>query len=108
MDPDQVLEALLSCGKPRPGMDVILLDGYKERITTAGVPGKIFAKDLDITGVHKPQEKTAESRVGIHFSVGVSVYFDEDGHLHINERRTDGDGEPVDGPDSNTSTADDF
>ena len=129
MDQDHVLETLLSCGKPRSGIDVIVLDGNKEGIRTAGVPGKIFAKGLDIAGDHKPQGKTKEFRFGGYFSVGFFGYFDEDGYLHVNDRIKDGDGESVDGrnvitdglvtdtvdipvslpgPDSNPSTSDVF
>ena len=43
MDPEHMLVKPFSCGKPCSGLDVLLLDDDKQKITTPSVPGKIFA-----------------------------------------------------------------
>ena len=64
MDPEHMLVKPFSCGKPCSGMDVLLLDDNKQKITTPGVPGEIFAKGQTIDGYHKLDPADGGSRQG--------------------------------------------
>ena len=98
MDPEHILVKPLSCGKPRSGTDVVLLNVHKEKITAPGAPGS------DIEGHRRPDEKTEEFRLGEYFFVGDLVYFDDDGYLYISDLVPDGDVDIV--PASNKHSTD--
>uniref|UniRef100_A0A7S0FXW4 Uncharacterized protein n=1 Tax=Pyrodinium bahamense TaxID=73915 RepID=A0A7S0FXW4_9DINO len=89
MGPEHMLKKPLSCGRPAAGMDVILLDDNRQKITQPLVSGEIFAKGLNIDRYHKLDALTQEARFGDYFSVGDIGYFDEDGFLYISDRKID-------------------
>merc|ERR1712190_486709 len=84
-----MLKKPLSCGKPAPGMDVVLLYEKKRKIQEPHVSGEIFAKGSNIDGYHKLDTKTKEAMYGDYMSVGDVGYFDEDGFLYISDRKID-------------------
>lgn len=89
MTPEHMLEKPLSCGRPAPGIDVILLDDQKNKIEKPRVAGEIFAKGSNVDGYHKLEDKTKEALFGDYMSVGDVGYFDEDGFLYISDRKID-------------------
>jgi long-chain acyl-CoA synthetase len=89
MGPEHMLQKPLSCGKPAPGIDVVLLDDKKQKITKPNSTGEIFAKGSNIDGYHKLPDKTKDAMFGDYFSVGDVGHFDEDGFLYITSRKTD-------------------
>jgi fatty-acyl-CoA synthase/long-chain acyl-CoA synthetase len=79
-----------SCGKPAPGVDVVLYDDDGKQITEPGVPGDLFVRSKTVMDTYyKAHDRYEEGRRGDYHSVGDIAYFDEEGFFYICDRRKD-------------------
>jgi long-chain acyl-CoA synthetase len=87
--PQEWLEHPGSVGKPFPGNEFAILDDDGNPLPPGEV-GTIYAKPADSSfEYHNDPEKTASSHRGEWFTVGDAGYLDEDGYLHLTDRKSD-------------------
>lgn len=78
-----------SCGKPVPNVDVAILDD-DDKPLPAGETGEVCVRGPNVMkGYYKLPDATAEVMRGGWFHTGDMGILDEDGYLHITERKKD-------------------
>lgn len=78
-----------TCGRPLEGVDVVILDDDDKPVAT-GETGEVCARGPNIfKGYYRLDDVTAEAMRGGWFHTGDMGHLDEDGYLHITERKKD-------------------
>ncbi|MDQ2725097.1 MAG: AMP-binding protein [Actinomycetota bacterium] len=88
--PEDHLRKPGSCGKPAPGIEIVLFDAEGNQVRQPGVTGELYVRAGTVfSGYHKAEEKYRESSRGDFHTVGDIAYFDADGYLYIADRKAD-------------------
>jgi len=81
-----------SCGKPAPGIEIMLLDDDGNQVTGTGPdhPGEVFVRSKGAFDTYYKNDASyqANSRGDFH-TVGDIAYWDDEGYLYICDRKTD-------------------
>ena len=88
--PEDQLRKPGSCGKPAPGVEVVLFDDDGKIVTKPNVPGELYVRSKNVLSTyHKAHDKYQADMRGDHHTVGDVAYFDEDGFYYICDRKKD-------------------
>jgi len=83
------LDRLTAAGRITPGTDLVILDDEK-RAVAPGVRGEIAVRGDGVTpGYFKDAEATAEARYGDYHLTGDVAFTDDEGYVHIVDRKKD-------------------
>ncbi len=87
--PEDLLRKPESCGRPLPGVELRLLDDAGNEVPV-GQPGELWARHPGLFGeyLNKPEATQRNFRDGF-FTVGDVAYLDEEGFVHICDRKVD-------------------
>jgi len=81
-----------SCGKPVPGIEIMLVDAEGDQVTATGPdhPGEVFVRSRGVfDAYHKNDASYVSNRRGDFHTVGDIAYWDDEGYLYICDRKTD-------------------
>jgi acyl-CoA synthetase (AMP-forming)/AMP-acid ligase II len=79
-----------SCGRPAPGVEIILVDDQRQVITDPWVNGELFVRaELMFTEYYKAEDKYEADRLGDYHTVGDIAYRDDEGFYYIADRKKD-------------------
>jgi acyl-CoA synthetase (AMP-forming)/AMP-acid ligase II len=79
-----------SCGKPAPGVELLLVDEEGRDVTEPNVPGELFVRSIAAFDTYyKAQEKYESNRRGGFLTVGDIAYRDDEGYYYICDRKSD-------------------
>jgi acyl-CoA synthetase (AMP-forming)/AMP-acid ligase II len=81
-----------SCGKPAPGIEIMLVDDEGHEVTGTGPdhPGEVFVRSRTVFDTYHKNDASYESnRRGDFHTVGDIAYRDDEGYLYICDRKTD-------------------
>ena len=81
-----------SCGKPAPGIEIRLFDDDGNDVTGTGPdhPGEVFVRSKGAFDTYYKNDASYESNShGDFHTVGDVAYWDDEGYLHICDRKTD-------------------
>jgi acyl-CoA synthetase (AMP-forming)/AMP-acid ligase II len=92
LEPEDQLRKPGSCGKPAPGIEIVLFDGDGNEVTGTGPdhPGELFVRSTGVFHEYYKQRDSydASSRGDFH-TVGDIAYRDEEGYYYICDRKSD-------------------
>jgi fatty-acyl-CoA synthase/long-chain acyl-CoA synthetase len=81
-----------SCGKPAPGIEIMLVDADGNEVTGTGPdhPGEVFVRSKSVfDSYYKNDASYAANSRGDFHTVGDIAYWDDEGYLYICDRKTD-------------------
>jgi len=81
-----------SCGKPVPGIEIMLVDDHGNLVTGTGPdhPGEVFVRSRGAFDTYYKNDASYESNSrGDFHTVGDIAYWDDEGYLYICDRKTD-------------------
>jgi acyl-CoA synthetase (AMP-forming)/AMP-acid ligase II len=81
-----------SCGKPAPGIEIMLVDAAGNEVTGTGPdhPGEVFVRSKSVfDSYYKNDASYAANSRGDFHTVGDIAYWDDEGYLYICDRKTD-------------------
>jgi fatty-acyl-CoA synthase/long-chain acyl-CoA synthetase len=88
--PEDQLRKPGSCGRPAPGVEIVLIGDDGAPVTKPNEPGELFVRSASVFDTyHKAQEKYESERRGELHTVGDVAYFDEEGFYYICDRKKD-------------------
>jgi fatty-acyl-CoA synthase/long-chain acyl-CoA synthetase len=88
--PEDQLRKPGSCGRPAPGVEVVLFDDDGQVVTKPRVPGELYVRSKNVIHTyHKAHDKYEADTRGDHHTVGDVAYFDEEGFYYICDRKKD-------------------
>ena len=88
--PEDHLRKPGSCGKPAPGIEIVLFDDEGNEITEAHRTGELYVRAKSVFSTYyKAEEKYEAATRGDFHTVGDIAYFDEDGYYYIADRKND-------------------
>jgi acyl-CoA synthetase (AMP-forming)/AMP-acid ligase II len=88
--PEDHLRKPGSCGRPAPGVEIVLFDAEGNPVTEPGATGELYVRNaFSFTGYHKAEQKYREASRGDFHTVGDIAYFDEEGYYYIADRKSD-------------------
>lgn len=88
-DHDPSLGKLRSCGKPRAGIKIKVVDGEGNEVPQGEVGEILINTPTNMKGYWNRPDATKESLVDNYMFTGDAGYFDEDGFLYIHDRIKD-------------------
>jgi fatty-acyl-CoA synthase/long-chain acyl-CoA synthetase len=92
LEPKDQLRKPGSCGKPAPGIEIILLDETGNEVTGTGPehPGELYVRSTAVFSEYYKQPDSYEAgRHGDFHTVGDIAYRDDEGYLYICDRKND-------------------
>jgi fatty-acyl-CoA synthase/long-chain acyl-CoA synthetase len=92
LEPNDQLRKPGSCGKPAPGVEILLLDAAGGEVTGTGPghPGELYVRSTAVFDeYYKQQESYDSARRGDFHTVGDIAYRDDEGYIYICDRKTD-------------------
>ncbi|HLN67503.1 MAG TPA: AMP-binding protein [Streptosporangiaceae bacterium] len=81
-----------SCGKPAPGIEIMLVDGDGRQVTGTGPdhPGEVFVRSkVTFDAYYKNDAGYRSNSRGDFHTVGDIAYWDDEGYLYICDRKSD-------------------
>jgi len=81
-----------SCGRPAPGIEIMLVGADGQEVTGTGPdhPGEVFIRSKVVfNAYHKNDASYQSSTRGDFHTVGDIAYWDDEGYLYICDRKTD-------------------
>lgn len=88
--PEHQLSKPGSCGRPAPGVEIMLFDEQGQPVTAANTEGELFVKSGNMFSTyHKAHEKYLADRRDGWQTVGDIAYRDEEGFYYICDRKKD-------------------
>jgi fatty-acyl-CoA synthase/long-chain acyl-CoA synthetase len=92
LEPKDQLRKPGSCGKPAPGIEIVLFDGDGNEVTGIGPdhPGELYVRSTGVFDEYYKQRASydASSRGDFH-TVGDIAYRDDEGYYYICDRKSD-------------------
>jgi acyl-CoA synthetase (AMP-forming)/AMP-acid ligase II len=92
LEPKDQMRKPGSCGKPAPGIEVVLFDENGNEVTGTGPehPGELYVRSTGVFNEYYKQQDSydAASRGDFH-TVGDIAYWDDEGYLYICDRKSD-------------------
>jgi acyl-CoA synthetase (AMP-forming)/AMP-acid ligase II len=92
LEPKDQMRKPGSCGKPAPGIEIVLFDDDGNEVTGIGPdhPGELFVRSKGVfDAYYKNDESYKSSSRGDFHTVGDIAYWDDEGYLYICDRKTD-------------------
>ena len=88
--PEDQLRKPGSCGKPAPGVEIVLFDDDGKRVDKPFEPGELYVRSQSVfTTYHKARDKYEADARGDYHTVGDVAYVDDDGFYYICDRKKD-------------------
>jgi acyl-CoA synthetase (AMP-forming)/AMP-acid ligase II len=92
LEPKDQMRKPGSCGKPAPGVEIVLFDEDGNQVTGTGPqhPGEVYVRSAGVFNEYYKQQASydASSRGDFH-TVGDIAYWDDEGYLYICDRKSD-------------------
>ncbi len=92
LEPKDQMRKPGSCGKPAPGVEIVLFDEDGNEVTGTGPghPGELYVRSAGVFNEYykQPDSYDASSRGDFH-TVGDIAYWDDEGYLYICDRKSD-------------------
>jgi len=92
LEPKDQLRRPGSCGKPAPGIEIRLLDGFGSEVTGTGPDqsGELFVSSSGVFNEYYKQPESYEAAaIGDFHTVGDIAYRDDEGYYYICDRKND-------------------
>jgi acyl-CoA synthetase (AMP-forming)/AMP-acid ligase II len=92
LEPKDQMRKPGSCGKPAPGVEIVLFDDDGNEVTGTGPdhPGELYVRSKGVFNEYYKQSDSYEAASrGDYHTVGDIAYWDDEGYLYICDRKSD-------------------